>query len=207
MVITKRDIQLLKFINEVGFCNILHIEQFLNLTRRRSYQLIERLQKAALVRRVGPYFGRYHIYLLTIPGAAYTDLPALIHVPISKFAHDLKLIQLYFELRTTYPEAALLTERQLAQQKYGNGVGQKGHLADGLLLFSDKRVAIELELSVKSRRRLEKIFAEYGTQFDIDEVWYFCASNLKHLLLPYTVQWPFLKLISIEEFLHESAAS
>ncbi|MDH3664386.1 MAG: hypothetical protein OEU92_30965, partial [Alphaproteobacteria bacterium] len=66
-------------------------------------------------------------------------------------------------------------ERRLRQMQDMDRVGKRGHVADGWLSIDDqtKPIAIELELSTKGSRRLERILRGYMTNLDIGEVWYF----------------------------------
>lgn len=57
--------------------------------------------------------------------------------------------------------------------------GQRGHLADGVLLFPDgKQIAIEVELTMKGSWRLNKIISHYTVDHAFKEVWYFCAPGI-----------------------------
>lgn len=59
------------------------------------------------------------------------------------------------------------------------GRGREKHIADALFYLDDtKPIAIEVELTMKSKRRLEDIFSGYMCQFDIKEVWYFCSPDI-----------------------------
>jgi hypothetical protein len=77
------------------------------------------------------------------------------------------------------PEAQWVSERRLKRDRFAKGIGRTGHIADGLLVFPDDRhIAIEVELTMKGKLRLEKIFRAYGGQFEIKEVWYFCSPDI-----------------------------
>ena len=48
-----------------------------------------------------------------------------------------------------------------------------------MMIFPDgKQVAIEVELTMKSKSRLNKIIQGYAVQFSISEVWYYCAPEI-----------------------------
>ncbi len=55
----------------------------------------------------------------------------------------------------------------------------RAHLPDGLLLTPEK-TAIEVELTRKSRKRLEQIVLDVGIAYD--QVWYFAAPRLLPIL-------------------------
>lgn len=198
---TPRDVAILQFINQAGFCNIAHIEQRFSLHAPRSYQVMKRLINALLVKHERIFHGKQGIYRLTHKGALYTDLPPLHRIPLATYRHDLLLIDLQFHLNKKYPDAAWISERQLRHDKYHDGIGKKGHIADALLTFDNenKKIAIELELSFKNRDRLEKILKAYGTQFDINEVWYYCPQAIASYLSMVAVKMPFVKIHILPE--------
>ena len=58
-----------------------------------------------------------------------------------------------------------------------NSIGYDHHVPDGLLRIKGKMpIAIELELTAKSRARLEGIIDSY-LQSDLGEVWYFVTND------------------------------
>jgi hypothetical protein len=86
-------------------------------------------------------------------------------------------------------------------------VGKRGHLPDGILLMDDKdgkeqKIAIEAELRLKGKARIEKILKWYTTQFDFSEVWYFCPQGVADSLRSVVGEaMPFVKIRSLREIL------
>lgn len=57
--------------------------------------------------------------------------------------------------------------------------GNKEHIPDGILILPDeKRIAIEVELTVKARERLLGILTDYVVDKTIHEIWYFCLPKV-----------------------------
>lgn len=67
------------------------------------------------------------------------------------------------------------SERMLAKS-YGPRSQTRMHLPDAVLVTERERVAIEVELSLKSRVRLEQVISELGERYQ--RVWYFAAPPL-----------------------------
>ena len=180
MLLTKRDLAILNFINEFGFCEIIQIEKKFHFKRPRAYKIIQRLVKEGLVIHKRIFHGTYGVFYLPRKGAKYTDLPIVKKIPKDNYTHQLAIIEVYFDLTQQYPHATWLSERRLKQQKFIKGWGkQRGHLADGMLLMPDnKKIAIEVELTMKSKERLKNIFKGYAGQFEINEVWYYCSPKV-----------------------------
>ena len=179
MKMTKRDIAIMEFIHEFWFCEITQIEQKFGLKKPRSYQIMQRLVREKLVIHERVFHGRNGIFYLSRLGASHFDLPAMTNVPIAIYDHQLAIIDMYFKLMHLYPEAQWVSERKLIRDRFAKGIGSIGHVADGLLVFPDDRqIAIEVELTMKGKLRLEKIFKAYAGQFQIKEIWYFCSPEI-----------------------------
>jgi hypothetical protein len=203
--VTERDIEILRFINDFGFCEMPHLDKRFEWSKPRNYQVIERLLKMGLLKHERVFYGRPGIYRLTLKGACYTDLPAMQRVPLGNYAHEVVLIDVYLRLRSLYPEARFVSERALKRDKFFDGVGKSGHLSDGFLIFPDgKQIAVEVELSLKGRNRTESILKSYGGDFSIKEVWYYCSDGIVSSLRSMAVKMPFVKVYNLREFLSDS---
>lgn len=204
MKLTSRDVTILQFINEFGFCEMPQINQRFDLRKPRNYQLINKLMRHGLLHHERIFYHRHGLFRLTQAGSRFTSLPPLHRVSLANYHHDLTVLMLYLKLRTFYPNAAWITERKLKHDKYKLGVGQQGHLPDGILVFPDgKQVAIEVELSCKSKQRLETILKTYAAQFSLQEVWYFCRQSMLPRLQEAVKVMPFVKIYSLSEFLEK----
>jgi hypothetical protein len=162
--------------------------------------VIQRLIKAGLVVHERILHNRPGAFYLTNRGAGHTNLPAIARVPVAIYKHQIMIIEAYFKLIQRFPETQWISERRMKRDKFQDGIGKRGHIADGMLIFPDqKRVAIEIELSAKGKRRLTDIFRSYGTQHVIKEAWYFCE---KHIMAEYTElagNKSFIKIHKLEE--------
>jgi len=200
--LTERDIEILKFINDFGFCEMPQLDRRFDLKKPRNYQIINRLVEGGLIHHERVFYGRHGIYRLTNKGARLTDLPPLSRIPLATYTHDITLIEVYLKLRKHHPEAQWISERQLTRDKHADGVGKRGHLSDGILVFPEgKQVAIEVELSLKSKYRLERILKGYGAQFSIKEVRYYCPENIAAYIGSLATKMPFIQVHSLREFL------
>jgi hypothetical protein len=71
------------------------------------------------------------------------------------------------------PEAGWVCERELTRRPFA-GVSDRAHRPDAVVLVEGgRRVAVEVELTLKSRARMERIAARLLSDFDA--VWYFAA--------------------------------
>jgi len=200
--LTERDVEILQFINLFGFCEMPHLDKRFGWAKPRNYQVVNRLVEAGLLRHERVFYGRHGIYRLTVKGAKFTGLPPLARIPLANYTHDVTLIEVYLRLRLAYPDAVWVSERALMQDKHADGVGKRGHLPDGVLVLPEgKQVAIEVELSMKGKERLEKILKGYGAAFGYEAVWYYCSEGVASAMSSMVAKWPFIKIYRLKEFL------
>ena len=89
-----------------------------------------------------------------------------------------------------------LCERALARSIYSHQE-VRPHLPDGLLANGDEQIAVEVELSLKSRVRLEAIIAELAQSYA--QVWYFASPPLLSTLGELAAQAPWQN-VSVYEY-------
>lgn len=199
MQITNRDVEIIRFINEFGFCEIKQIEKKFSIGNSRCYQIMQRLKIAGLVKHERIFHGSHGIFYLTAQGAEFTDLPPIRNIPKDCYSHQLMIINIYFRLTKQYPEATWVSERQLRHEKLKNRATRRNHVADGMLLFpDDKQIAIEVELTMKSKFRLERILNEYSSRMEINQIWYFCSPSVLPKVRKMTEKKSYIKTFSVE---------
>lgn len=205
MQVTQRDVAILKFINEFGFCEIRQIEKQFGIKKARTYKIMQRLVKGGLMNHKRVFYGQHGVFYLSIRGARYTDLPVIKNIPTSTYDHQLSIVEIYIKLIQQYPDADWVSERRLKHEKFTNGVGKRGkkdHLADGMLIFPDqKKIAVEVELTLKSKDRLSTILRGYAAQFSIDEVWYYCSEKVLPMVSKLAGEKQFIKVYALDELL------
>jgi len=203
MKLTQRDEEILRFINEFGYCDIAQLMVRFELKKTWMYRLVQRLVLEKLVRYFPVLNSRHRIYCLTSKGATYTDLPPIDRVTVGQYRHHVALVYVYLKLRKQYPSMEWVSERRLMQEKFSNGLGKRGHVADGLLILQEgKKIAIEVEISVKAKYKIEKILREYCTQLTIKEVWYYCSRPVLPTLTMLAAKIPFVKIFRLDDFLN-----
>lgn len=202
MKMTERDVEMLRFINENGFCITPHLERRFGIRNWRVSQLMKRLIDDGYVCRARVFQGLPNIYYVTSKGASFSGLPALDRISVAIYEHQVTLTDVVIKLCEQYPEAVWISERQLRFEKCINGIGRRGHVADGMFHFPDnKRVAIEVELSLKGRHRIEQILKAYAAELEINEIWYFCSIYTMKTLMELAGKKSYIKIYSIKEFL------
>lgn len=178
ILITRRDVDLLNWINGVGFVNIDQITTRYKISRETAYARLRKLVAHNYLLHERLLQNKPGHYRVTKEGAEFNPLglKPVRYISLGKYQHTKLIVDLSLKLAEKY-HAQFITERELRLDMECDGVGHRGHLSDGVLEFEDKSVAIEVELTTKGRRRLRKIMTAYLSNFSFDEVWYFCGSQ------------------------------
>lgn len=201
-ILTDGEMRILRFINDFGFCENQHIMKRFSLKRSACYLQMHLLIRLGLIVHVFKVPNRPGIYFLTQRGVQFSnhDLSPMPNIPMNTYFHHLSVINLYLKLRESEPNMDWITERRLLRDQY-NGMAEKiKHLPDGVLVFpDDSRIAIEVEISLKGRDRLDDILTNYAVQSVFKEVWYFCSKQIISVVRKAAVGLNKIKIHQLDE--------
>lgn len=192
--LTDRDLELLEFIASQRFVLARHVEAWLQASEVVAYRRLRGLVRSGMVAYARLFARRPGCYRITASGLAVIEstLPRPV-IDLRSYRHDLGAVWLWLASREgRFCEAdQILSERQMRSDDqrpvphldgapFGiplGGYARDGrprlHFPDVLVLRPDKRrVALELELTLKSRKRLEAIIAGYAAEPRIEQVVY-----------------------------------
>lgn len=173
---SERDLELLYLVGEQYAVTLPQIARLIGRSVHTARALRDRWKRAGWVGSGQLAIQAPSFVWLTGRGAAGVESPFRVWQPNHGLAlhiaavTDVRLL-LEHELRIGSWEC----ERAIAQQFAKTG-DRRGHLPDGVLHKDDQRIAIEVELTLKSRARLGAIIDELSQ--DYDQVWYFAPERL-----------------------------
>ena len=180
VVLTDRDLDLLRWVNGFGFVSIEQVGRFWGVSYEMGRRRIGQLVGGGFLVRETVLGGKEFVHRVSNLGVkvAGDDLVPMKKVSLGGFVHDSALPDLAMKLEAENVGSVFKPERRLRRERGLSGVGNKGHISDGLLCFEDGRkpVAVELELSTKANARLRKIIKEHSMNLDVSAVWYFVNS-------------------------------
>ncbi|MCH9769724.1 MAG: replication-relaxation family protein [Gammaproteobacteria bacterium] len=207
--LTVRDLALMQWINGVGFVTIRQIATWANVALPTAYARIAKLVAHGFLQHERVFHGAAGIYRVTLGGIQVSGsvLPPLRKIPLATYRHDLLVTSLSLMLLKKHA-GKYIPERLLRHGEGACRVGQTGHMPDGVLVLGQERIAIEVELSTKGKRRLEKIFSQYRKQFDYQKVWYFCGSEaILSQITFFTKNSSFIECFLLSDFLNGASTS
>jgi len=188
--VTPRDIEILAWIGRHGLVTPDQVSaRFFSrdggsLGQWASYRRLRKLEQLHLLRRDATFWRYPTVLRLTTSGIRVADLdlsPA--HLVLAEVRHSLGLVDLTEKLLAHNAGATLVTEREIRAQRFRE-LAEKtrrpgfGRIPDGILhLANGKTVAVELDLTSKRQRDIERIITGYK-QEHYDAVWWFVRPTL-----------------------------
>jgi hypothetical protein len=173
---SERDGRLLEFVGEQYAVSVSQLARLIGRTHRTGRWLRDRWRHAGWIEsrpltRNGPSFLWLTPQGVRAAGSAYrTWRPSAAMVEHIEAVTEVRLL-LEQELRL----GDWICERSLAQRSPSRSEGRP-HLPDAVLHRGGEEIAIEVELSLKSRSRLAAILEQLGAEYT--QVWYFAAAPL-----------------------------
>jgi hypothetical protein len=175
MRFTERDGRLLCWINSHGFVTLRQVARWLGTNYQTAQRRVRLLYDHGYLDRQWLVHGDRAHWLTPAGRAMCSDsLPPPKHIRLGSYRHDRVLVDLALTL-VAETGGQFTPERRLRQMQELDRVDKRSHVADVWLHIDDqtKPIAIELELSTKGNRRLERILRDHMTNLKIAEVWYF----------------------------------
>lgn len=187
-VVRRRDLEILGWLAEQYGARVDQLELLLDCGPRTVQRTIARLRAAGLVRTERLLVGEPAWVIPTGAGMAACGSGFGVWRPrIGLLAHVAATNDVRLHVQGRAPLTEWIPERVLARDRRSGE-----HLPDGVAITDGRRVAIEVELTVKSRSRVTAILDELAARFDA--VLYFCAPGPHRQLteLADTARWPTL---------------
>ncbi len=187
-VLRRRDLEVLGWLAEQYGARVDQLEVLMECGPRTVQRTVARLRAAGLVRTEKVLVGEPVWVLPTGAGmAACNSGFAAWHPRVGLLAHVAAVNDVRLHVQGRAPSTQWIPERVLARDRQSSE-----HLPDGVAITDGRRVAIEVELTVKSRQRVTAILDELAGRFDA--VLYFCAPGPHRQLteLADTGRWPAL---------------
>lgn len=191
--LTGRDLELLGFVAAHRFVLAAHVESWLGTSSQFSYRRLLGLVEVGLLSHERIFHAQPGCYRVTNGGLAVIDseLPRPT-IDLRTYGHDVGVVWLWLACRAgrfgqverLFTEREMRSHDQSAKDFERNRFGvpvdgydragrQRSHYPDLLGIKSEGgRLALELELTLKGRRRLENILVGYGGQSLIGRVIY-----------------------------------
>jgi DNA-binding MarR family transcriptional regulator len=176
MYITDRDKKILRFINDFGGVQCSQISKFIGTHKQNIYRRLRKMRSSGYVQRHPFWEHREGVFTTTFEGNEIINdtLKPMRRIHKGMIDHDLTLVDL--AIKITCEEDVFIPERRIRQNP---DIWEfEEHIPDGLIKKdTGELIAIELELSIKTKQRLEVIFDFYSSHADVSEVRYYVGDK------------------------------
>jgi hypothetical protein len=187
-LLRRNDLDALTWVGEQYAARVDQLEVLMDCGPRTVQRTVARLRDAGLVELRRVLVGEPAWIFPTSAGLRACGSNFGVWAPrIGLLSHVAAVNDVRLHVQDRSPGSEWICERSLARDRIG-----REHLPDGLALVDGQRVAIEVELTIKSRRRVTGILDELAGRYDA--VVYFCAPGPHRLLGEFadSGRWPSL---------------
>jgi hypothetical protein len=197
--LTKRDIEILKFVNRFDYVYLEHIAELfnLNIESRRAYQIVSKIKKFNFLVSKEVFARQPQVIFLGKKGADLLGSKQPKKINLSTFEHDINNIFVYIALTKKYSNATIKTDKELLRDNYK--MGERGHRPDLILIDDNDYIAVEVELTRKTANRLKKIKQYYLDNDEYTKVVYICNNVAYNYIKKFFDGSSFFDVISIKE--------
>lgn len=180
MILQNRDLEILHFINKFGYVSTDHIAKLFSMTKPRVSHILNRLKDDNYIKSERILVNKPAIHLLRTKGTELIKANRVKKVSLQNLTHNLCVIDVYVDLILEKPELNIKSDRELrAGIKFTKK--KRNHMPDLIIeteeLNGKKNIAIEVELTKKSKDRLKSISFDYRISLNYAEVAYYCSSS------------------------------
>ncbi|WP_234393438.1 hypothetical protein, partial [Francisella adeliensis] len=197
--LTKRDLEILRFVNRFDYVYLEHIAEMFDLSieSRRAYQIVSRLKKLDFLKSKEVFARQPQVIFLGKKGAEILGSKQPKKINLSTFEHDINNIFVYISLTKKYPKATIKTDKELLKDSYK--MGERGHRPDLIIIDDNDYIAIEVELTRKTANRLKKIKQYYLDNDEYTKVIYICNDVTYSYIKKFFDGSSFFSIVSIKE--------
>jgi len=201
MVLTDRDMEIIRLIHRFRFCLGRHILSLLSFEGTRSCdRRLRTLVDAGFVKRKKVLYGFPYLYTtthkgrLTIGANKREDKIRLDLIP-----HNIHVLDsvIYCKLKYNLSLKDIQSEKEL---HILDGFNTRKHQSDFTFSLDGKKYAVELERTVKSKNRLEKNIRDNYLGYDY-QIWIVGDIKAYKVIQKYAREYSNMELISLEEVL------
>lgn len=197
MDITNRDRELLISLKKYELLSTVMIETliFKGIRKTTILRRLRILEKEKLIKRTQNTTSQIHLWSITDQGAQAIGLEANKNSwNKNTIDHDLKLIDIRLRLEKINLVQDWTTEQEIKSiifKRNSIEEAKKKLIPDGVFITGketqNKSVAVELELTLKDKKRIKEVIKNYLAKKDLNFVWY--ISNHKNILKSIFSEW------------------
>jgi len=201
MRLTDKDSEIISWICRMRYVTCEQVQKKFGLKRRTAYWRLSRLVKGGYLRQKRIFLYKPGVYMSneTIM-AGDLMLKPVKRISLLGFEHNRTVVDVSIALEKM---GSWISDREfLVEKEVKNRFVEDFHCPDGILVIGEKRIAIEVELTQKSLKSMERILKKHRRSRDYDEVWYLAGKHsLVEWLKKLTAREEKIKVMRLKEIL------
>lgn len=176
-----RDLELLHVVGEQYAITLPHLARMMGGSSHAARWLRSRWERAGWARGRAMLIGEPVFVWLTRRGHSLADVDYSVWRPnAGMLAHIAAVTDVRLHVLGRHPGATWVCERELHRELAAGGGRVLRHRPDGLVVIDGREVAVEVELTLKRRARIEQIMTELVARYR--SVTYFAAPAVRRTL-------------------------
>ncbi len=176
-----RDLELLRIVGEQYAVTLPQLARMMGCSSHAARWLRSRWERAGWAHGRALLVGAPVFVWLTRRGQSLAGIEYSVWRPnAGMLAHIAAVTDVRLHVLDRHPGAAWVCERELHRELADGSGGRQRHRPDGLVVVDGREVAVEVELTLKWRARIEQIMAELVARYG--SVTYFAAPAPRHAL-------------------------
>jgi hypothetical protein len=201
MVLTDRDSDILRLVFKFRFCLGRHIKDLCGFNGSRATdRRLKALIDGGYLERKKYLYGMPYLYTLTHKGRMFLGVNKRADtIRVDRITHDIKIIDtvIYYIRKYGLSFNDILSEKELHILE---GFGLRKHQPDFLFTLDNKKYAVEIELSVKSKKRLEQYIRDNYLRFDY-QIWIVGTNKIFNSVESFQKEYSNIEVLHIEKIL------
>ena len=199
MVITNRDMEMLRLIYRFKFCLGRHVRTLCGFTgARASDRRLKALVDAGYLTRKKYLYGVPYLYTVAHKGRILIGANKRENkIRLEQISHDVHVLDalIFYKEKHGLALGDFESERELHIKE---GFGARKHQPDFVFSYLEKKCAVEVELSAKTKMRLEKNVRDNYLAYD-KQIWITNDAKVLSMLESLTGDYPNIEIIRLEE--------
>lgn len=201
MRLVERDYRVLEELYRWRYLQGKHIRYFTGFSSQRTAdRRLQKLRQAGYIDRVKILYGVSSLYKLTASGKKMLGVNTREDkIRVEQILHNIAMLDSVVYFRQKYHVSLLniISEKQLHSMQ---GFGNRKHVADFVFILSDKSFGVEIELTLKAKKRLIANIEDNFTKYDY-QIWIVPSTEhqIRHILEESQSIYPTTKVMSLEE--------
>ena len=201
MKLVERDYRVLGEINRWRYLQGRHVRYFAGFSSQRTAdRRLQKLRQAGYIEKVKILYGVSSLYKLTSRGKRILDVSVKDEkIRVEQIMHNIAMLDsvVFFMKKYNIKLVNVVTEKQLHSMQ---GFGNRKHVVDFVFVLSDKSFGVEIELTLKAKKRLISNIEDNFTKYDY-QIWIVPSAEhqIKQILDESKAMYPNIKILSLEE--------